>query len=103
MMGQKVQVAIPQEKISSFCKKHHIRRLSLFGSVLRDDFRADSDVDVLVEFDPAHTPGLIRLAGIEFELGEILGRKVDIRTAQDLSRYFRQEVLNSAEVQYAEG
>lgn len=102
-MGQKVQVAIPQEKISSFCKKHHIRRLSLFGSVLRDDFRADSDVDVLVEFDPAHTPGFIRLAGIEFELGEILGRKVDIRTAQDLSRYFRQEVLNSAEVQYAEG
>jgi predicted nucleotidyltransferase len=103
MMGQKVQVAIPQEKIASFCKKNYIRRLSLFGSVLRDDFRADSDVDVLVEFDPAHIPGLIRLAGMEFELSEILGRKVDIRTAQDLSRYFRQEVLNSAEVQYAEG
>jgi predicted nucleotidyltransferase len=103
MMGQKVQFTIPQEKIASFCKKHHIRRLSLFGSVLRDDFRADSDVDVLVEFDPVHIPGLIRLAGMEFELSEILGRKVDIRTAQDLSRYFRQEVLNSAEVQYAEG
>jgi predicted nucleotidyltransferase len=103
MMGQKVQVAIPQEEIAAFCKKHHIRKLSVFGSVLRDDFRADSDVDVLVEFDPVHIPGLIRLAGMEFELGEILGRKVDIRTAQDLSRYFRQEVLNSAEVQYAEG
>jgi predicted nucleotidyltransferase len=103
MMGQKVPVAIPKDKIETFCKKHHIRRLSLFGSVLRDDFGSDSDVDVLVEFDPAHIPGLIRLAGMEFELSEILGRKVDIRTAQDLSRYFRQEVLNSAEVQYAEG
>ena len=101
-MGQKVHVKIPQEKIAAFCKRHHIRKLSVFGSVLRDDFRADSDVDVLVEFDPAHIPGLIRLAGMEFELGEILGRQVDIRTAQDLSRYFRQEVLNSAEVQYAE-
>ena len=102
-MGQKVHVKIPQEKIAAFCKRHHIRKLSVFGSGLRDDFRADSDVDVLVEFDPAHIPGLIRLAGMEFELSEILGRKVDIRTAQDLSRYFRQEVLNSAEVQYAEG
>jgi len=103
MMGQNVPVAIPKDKIETFCKKHHIRRLSLFGSVLRDDFRPDSDVDVLVEFDPAHIPGLIRLAGMEFELSEILGRKVDIRTAQDLSRYFREEVLNAAEVQYAEG
>lgn len=103
MMGQKVHVAIPKEKIEHFCNKHHIRKLSVFGSVLRDDFRSDSDVDVLVEFDPDHIPGLIKLAGMEFELSEILGRKVDIRTAQDLSRYFRQEVLNSAEVQYAEG
>lgn len=101
-MGQKAHVEIPKGKIAVFCKRHHIRKLSVFGSVLRDDFRADSDVDVLVEFDPAHIPGLIRLAGMEFELSEILGRKVDIRTAQDLSRYFRQEVLNSAEVQYAE-
>jgi predicted nucleotidyltransferase len=103
MMGQKVHVAIPKEKIKYFCKKHHIHKLSVFGSVLRDDFRSDSDVDVLVEFDPDHIPGLIRLAGMEFELSEILGRPVDIRTAQDLSRYFRQEVLNAAEVQYAEG
>lgn len=102
-MVKRAQFKIPKKKIEEFCKKHHIRKLSLFGSVLRDDFRSDSDVDVLVEFDPNHIPGLIRLAGMEFELSEILGRTVDIRTAQDLSRYFRQEVLHSAEVQYAEG
>jgi predicted nucleotidyltransferase len=102
-MVKRAQIKIPKKKIEEFCKKHHIRKLSLFGSVLRDDFRSDSDVDVLVEFDPNHIPGLIRLAGMEFELSEILGRTVDIRTAQDLSRYFRQEVLHSAEVQYAEG
>jgi predicted nucleotidyltransferase len=102
-MGKRVNLKVSKKKIEEFCKKHHIRKLSLFGSVLRDDFRSDSDVDVLVEFDPNHIPGLIRLAGMEFELSEILGRTVDIRTAQDLSRYFRQEVLHSAEVQYAEG
>ena len=90
-------------KIEGFCKKHHIRRLSLFGSALRDDFNPESDLDFLVEFDPAHIPGFIRMAGMELELGEILGRKVDMRTAQDLSRYFRDEVINSAKVQYAEG
>jgi predicted nucleotidyltransferase len=102
-MGKRVNLKVSKKKIGEFCKKHHIRKLSLFGSVLRDDFRSDSDVDVLVEFDPNHIPGLIRLAGMEFELSEILGCTVDIRTAQDLSRYFRQEVLHSAEVQYAEG
>jgi len=102
-MGKRVNLKVSKKKVEEFCKKHHIRKLSLFGSVLRDDFRSDSDVDVLVEFDPNHIPGLIRLAGMEFELSEILGRTVDIRTAQDLSRYFRQEVLHSAEVQYAEG
>ncbi len=102
-MVKRAQIKIPKKKIEEFCKKHHIHKLSFFGSVLRDDFRSDSDVDVLVEFDPNHIPGLIRLAGMEFELSEILGRTVDIRTAQDLSRYFRQEVLLSAEVQYAEG
>ena len=98
----KTNINIPGEKIAEFCKRNHIRRLSLFGSVLREDFGADSDIDLLVEFDPDHVPGLIRLAGMEIELSEILGRKVDIRTAQDLSRYFRDEVVNSAEVQYAE-
>src|SRR4030043_350384 len=102
-MGKRVNLKVSKKKIEEFCKKQHIRKLSLFGSVLRDDFRSDSDVDVLVEFDPNHIPGLIRLAGMEFELSEILGRTVAIRTGQDLSRYFRQEVLHSAEVQYAEG
>ena len=97
------KIDLPAGKIEGFCKKHHIRKLSLFGSALRDDFNPESDLDFLVEFDPAHIPGFIRMAGMELELGEILGRKVDMRTAQDLSRYFRDEVINSAKVQYAEG
>jgi hypothetical protein len=97
------RIEIPREKIAEFCKRNHIRRLSLFGSALRGDFGPDSDIDFLVEFDPDHIPGLIRLAGMEIELSEIMGRKVDLRTPQDLSRYFREEVLDSAEVQYAEG
>ena len=99
----KIRIEIPPEKIAEFCKRNHIRKLSLFGSVLRGDFGSDSDIDLLVEFDPEHIPGLIRLAGMEIELTKILGRKVDVRTVQDLSRYFRQEVVDSAEVQYAEG
>jgi hypothetical protein len=98
-----VPINLPREKIEEFCKRNHIRRLSLFGSTLRGDAGPESDIDFLVEFHPDHIPGLIRLAGMEIELSEILGRKVDLRTPQDLSRYFRQEVLNSAEVQYAEG
>lgn len=101
-MPAESSLEIPKEKIAEFCKRNHIRKLSLFGSALRHDFSPKSDIDVLVEFDPAYTPGLIKLAGMEIELTEILGRKVDLRTAQDLSRYFRQEVINSAEVQYAE-
>lgn len=87
-------------EIVAFCQRHHIRKLSLFGSVLRDDFRPDSDVDVLVEFEPEHTPGLIRLARMERELSEILGRKADLRTLGDLSRHFPQQMLDTAEVQY---
>lgn len=89
------------EAIAEFCRRNHIRRLSLFGSVLRDDFRDDSDVDVLVEFEPGHPVGLIRMAAMENELSGIIGRKVDLRTPEDLSRYFRDKVLSSAEVQYA--
>ena len=100
---EKKHISFPRENVSKFCKRNYIRRLSLFGSVLRSDFGPDSDIDILVEFDPDHIPGLIRLAGMEIELGETLGRKVDLRTPQDLSRYFQKEVLNSAEVQYAEG
>jgi len=95
------QIAMNREKIADFCRKHQIRKLSLFGSVLRDDFGTDSDVDVLVEFAPAARVGLIGFAGMELELTEIIGRKVDLRTPEDLSRYFREEVVANAEVQYA--
>ncbi|MGB7442515.1 MAG: nucleotidyltransferase family protein [Coleofasciculaceae cyanobacterium] len=97
---QQLPVEIPQEEIAQFCQRHHIRKLSLFGSVLRDDFTPESDIDFLVEFEPNHIPGLIRLAGMEIELSEIVGRKADLRSATELSPYFRQEVLDSAVVQY---
>lgn len=96
------KINIPKEKIEGFCRRHHIMSLSFFGSVLREDFREASDVDVLVEFEPGHVPGLIRLSGMELELSDIIGHKVDLRTPEDLSRYFRQEVVESAEVQYAQ-
>jgi len=95
-------ISFPKQIIADFCKRHHIRKLALFGSVLREDFRADSDVDVLVEFEPGHTVGLLRMAGLEMELSEALGRKVDLRTPAELSRYFRDEVAQASEVQYAE-
>ncbi len=94
-----VKISIDREKIAEFCGRHHIRRLSLFGSVLRDDFGPDSDVDVLVEFETGHVPGLA-FFDMEAELSQILGRKVDLSTLQFLSRYFRDEVLNEAEEQY---
>lgn len=101
-MGREPHVKLPKKRIEAFCRKHHIRRLSLFGSVLRDDFSPDSDVDVLVEFEPEHTPGFFRLFAMQDELSTILeGRKVDIRTPNDLSRYFRDEVVRNAVVQYA--
>jgi hypothetical protein len=95
-------ISFPREIIAEFCKQHHIRKLALFGSVLREDFRPDSDVDVLVEFEPGHTVGLLRMAGLEIELSEALGRKVDLRTTAELSRYFRDEVARTSEVQYAQ-
>lgn len=92
---------IPQSEVDAFCRRHHIRRLAFFGSVLRNDFGPESDVDVLVEFDPEHVPGYIRLAGMELELGEILGgRKVDLMTPNGLSPLFRDEVMREAEPQY---
>ncbi|MDX2271596.1 MAG: nucleotidyltransferase family protein [Cyanobacteriota bacterium] len=89
-----------QPQITEFCQRHHINKLSVFGSVLRSDFTTESDIDFLVEFDPDHIPGLISLAGMELELSELLQWKVDLRTANDLSPYFRQKVLDSAVVQY---
>lgn len=93
-------VHFDHDRLARFCQEHGIRRLALFGSVLRDDFRSDSDVDVLVEFEPGRTPDLFTIAEMQLDLSELIGRQVDLRTAGDLSRYFRQEVLDTAEVQY---
>lgn len=101
-MRKKARIELPQDKIASFCKKHHIRKLSLFGSVLRDDLGPGSDIDILVEFEPGKVPSFFRLFDMEEELSAIMGgRKVDIRTPEDLSRYFRDRVLAAAVVQYA--
>ena len=94
-------LAIDPDTLADFCRRHHIRRLSLFGSQLKGTAGPDSDIDLLVAFDPAHIPGLLGIAAMEIELSELLGRKVDLRTAGDLSRYFRDEVVRHAEVQYA--
>ncbi len=102
-MASKIKIEVPRERVAEFCRKHHIRRLSFFGSVISEHFKEDSDVDVLVEFEQGQVVGLLRLAGMEIELSEILGRKVDLRTPADLSRYFKDDVLSAAEVQYAEG
>jgi len=99
-MQAKSNINIPSEKIAEFCKKHHIRKLSLFGSALRDDFTPESDLDILVEFEPGTRVGMIRLAGLEIELGEILGRKVDLNTPGFLSKYYRNKVLAEAAVHY---
>ncbi len=102
-MMARAAVEIPKSAVSEFCQRHRIRKLALFGSVLRPDLRPDSDIDVLVEFERGHTPGLITMAGIEIELSAILGRKADLRTAGDLSKYFRDEVIRTAEVKYSAG
>ena len=97
-------IDVDKEQIAAFCQRHHIRRLAFFGSVLRDDFRSESDIDVLVDFEPGHVPGLLGIARMERELSAILeGRGIDLRTVEDLSRYFRDDVLKGAEVQYAQG
>jgi predicted nucleotidyltransferase len=98
------QIDVDRERLATFCRQHHIRRLALFGSALREEFGPDSDVDVLVEFEPEHVPGLLGIARLERELAAIFGgRKVDLRTPEDLSRYFRADVIAEAELQYAEG
>jgi uncharacterized protein len=90
-------LGLPDETLQEFCQRHRIRRLAVFGSVLRGDFRADSDVDVLVEFHSGAEPGLLRLAQMELELGELLGgREVELRTYEDLSRHFRDRVRQQA-------
>ncbi len=97
------QVAVDSDRIAEFCRRNHIRRLSLFGSVLRDDFTPDSDVDVLVEFEPGHVVGF-RIIEMERELSRMFGgRRADIVSEKFLNRRIRDRVLDEAEVQYAEG
>jgi predicted nucleotidyltransferase len=93
MTSRRVRIEIPHDRLVDFCRRHHIRRLALFGSVLRDDFTPDSDVDVLVEFDEGKTPGFV---------SDILGRRADLKTPNELSKYFRDEVLAEAEELYVE-
>lgn len=94
---------LPHDQLAAFCRQYAIRKLALFGSVLRDDFDAESDIDILVEFETGHVPGLIRMAALELELTALLGKKADLRTAAELSRYFRQSVVETAQVVYELG
>jgi predicted nucleotidyltransferase len=96
------EIEINKEKIAAFCERYHVQSFALFGSVLRDDFGVDSDIDVLVEFESGFTPGLFTIARMERELSHLFaGRKIDLRTPEDLSPYFRQNVLQEARVEYA--
>lgn len=99
----RARIEIDREIVARFCKKNHIRKLAVFGSFLRDDFSPESDIDVLVEFEPGFRVGFMGLARMERELGAILGRKVDLRTPAELSPHFREEVLRTSVVEYAEG
>ena len=95
-----LKIDLSEDKIKEFCQRNRIRRLSLFGSVLLEDFGPESDIDVLVEFEAGTNVGLITLAGMEIELGQMLGYKVEIHTVKGLNPHFRDEVLDQAEVQY---
>jgi predicted nucleotidyltransferase len=98
------RIAIDKPALAKLCRQYHIRRLSFFGSVLRDDFGPQSDVDVLVEFEPEHIPGLLKLALIEADLSHLLGgRRVDLLTPKFINHRIRKRVLESAELAYAEG
>jgi predicted nucleotidyltransferase len=99
-MKKSKNLKISKKQLSEFCKKNHIRKLSLFGSALRDDFVPDSDMDLLVEFGPEARIGLIGFAGLELELSKILRRRVDLKTPASISKYYREKVLAEAEVQY---
>jgi len=95
-------IHIPQDRIKRYCQKHHIKKLALFGSFLRDDFGFDSDIDILVEFEKGHTPGFFDIHRMEEQLSTLFnGRKIDLRTPADLSRYFRKKVVSNAVVLYA--
>ena len=101
-MDKMLKIEVPQASIDAFCKRHGVKKLAFFGSVLRDDFDpGKSDVDVLVEFDPGKKVGYLGLGMMEVELSRIIGMRVDLRTPSELSRYFRDEVIATAEVRYA--
>lgn len=103
-MSSHLKIIVPKNDLIELCKKNHIQKLAFFGSVLRDDFRPDSDVDILVEFEKGHGPGFLGLSHIAGELSNLVGgRQVDLRTPKELSRYFRDDVLASAEIQFAQG
>lgn len=93
-------IAVDDEVLSAFCRENGVRRLRLFGSALRGELRSDSDIDLLIEFEPGCAPGLVSLAGLELKLEELLGREVDLRTPFDLSRHFRDDVSATARVLY---
>jgi len=96
-------IYVPKEKIDSFCIRNKIKKLAFFGSVLREDFNPASDVDILVEFEDVDVPGFFKLMRMQDELSKILGRCVDLRTSNDLSKYFRDDVVRSAVIQYVAG
>jgi len=97
----KLPIQINRDELVAFCRRHHIRKLALFGSVLREDFNPESDVDVLIEFEPHHIPGLINLMRMQQEFSELIGREADFRAPGDLHRAFRDAVVAEAEVLYA--
>ncbi|MEK7398867.1 MAG: nucleotidyltransferase family protein [Candidatus Poribacteria bacterium] len=97
---QAERIKMSKEQIEEFCRRNHITKFAFYGSVLHGDFRPDSDVDVLVDFESDYPVTLFDIAGMEIELSDIIGRKIDLRTPEDLSRYFRNEVVETAEVQY---
>ena len=99
-LSYSLEQKVPKDTLAEFCKRNYIRRLSVFGSALRGQLGPDSDIDLLVEFEADHTPGLFSIVRMEMELTEMLGRKADLRTPEDLSEYFRDEVVENAEVQY---
>ena len=101
-MGARVQIDVPTAEIAAFCRRHHVRKLALFGSVLREDFRPDSDVDVVVNFEPGFVPGLAFFS-FEQELSELFGRQVELFTPEFLSRYFRDSIMAEAAVLYENG
>ena len=99
-MGYSLEEKMPKDKLVEFCKKNYIRKLSIFGSAISGQLGPDSDIDLLVEFEEGHTPGLFTIVRMEMELTEVLGRKVDLRTPDDLSKYFREEVIRNAQLAY---